>query len=246
MSAKVENNKPNDGDSNQNDWDLDDDSWDDWGDAEDEANNDTQPTPTSNSQQIKTKPVENNNVHKVPERTQIPAKENNNFSSRPPPDQVKPSGGGGWGSLFGGVMSSVLNTATELTSTVTQGLDKVIGVPDPAEMARINASEEARLKAQNPKHEDKPPNEKLTSSQQEDDENEDRSLTPTKITPVFGLSLVNNVTSLGSKVLNTGLDTLEGIGKKTMTILQENDPLLKNKIKKLGLEKEKPNLTEVS
>ncbi|XP_075146040.1 protein FAM114A2 [Haematobia irritans] len=235
MSAKVESSKTNDGDTNQNDWDLDDDSWDDWGDAEDGGTVDS-PTPTI--QQSKTAIPENNNKLKYEAERQC----NNNPKIENQEAPVKTSAnsgaGGGWGSLFGGVMSSVLNTANELTTTVTHGLDKVIGVPDPEEMARINALHESRRKAQ----EDQ---EKHSKPDNEERDNDERSLTPTKNAPVFGLSLVNNVTSLGSKVLNSGLDTLEGIGKKTMTILQENDPMIKTKIKKLGLEKEKVNLTEI-
>lgn len=224
----------NTNETNENGWDLDDDdNWDDWGDAEE--------NPTI-EETIKT----TTNTKSLPNRTTISEqqRQDNNCNEQQQPAKTSNSnaggaGGGGWGSLFGGVMSTVLNTATELTSTVTHGLDKVIGVPDPEEMARINASQEARLKAQQQQEPDVKTNEK------ENDDDDERSLTPTKAGPVFGLNLVNNVTSLGSKVLNTGLDTLEGIGKKTMNILQENDPLLKNKIKKLGLEKEKCNLTEV-
>ncbi|XP_013107637.2 protein FAM114A2 [Stomoxys calcitrans] len=242
MSAKIENSKINEDDNNQNDWDLDDDSWDDWGDAEENTTTEQTQMPTASSQQQKEEVPANNNSQNVQGKGQEKKVENNNFekSSAEPNKTTSTTqgGGGGWGSLFGGVMSSVLSTATELTTTVSHGLDKVIGVPDPEEMARINALHEARQKVQQEQ-------EKLSKSDQEVVDNEERSLTPTRTGPAFGLSLVNNVTTLGSKVLNTGLDTLEGIGKKTMTILQENDPMIKNKIKKLGLEKEKVNITEL-
>ncbi|XP_073836622.1 protein FAM114A2 [Musca autumnalis] len=233
MSTKMENQS----DNNENGWDLDDD-WDDWGDAEAEPTVEDTTTSSNVITPVKnTKMMGNNNIQKNLQ------KEDDNCNPKQQQQPIKTNettgGGGGWGSLFGGVMSTVLNTATELTSTMTHGLDKVIGVPDPEEMARINASEEARRKAEQQKQQ-------VTRHVTTENENEDeRAVTPTKAVPVFGLNLVNNVTSLGSKVLNTGLDTLEGIGKKTMNILQENDPLLKNKIKKLGLEKEKCNLTEI-
>lgn len=250
MSTKVEKTANANEDNNQNDWDLDDeDNWDDWGDAEDTVSTEISQHPKESVAQHNAKTPENNNVNKTKEiyvEQQPRNMQNNNIAMKEPQATTKPTGGaaagggggGGWGSLFGGVVSSVLSTATELTSTVTQSLDKVIGVPDPEEMARINASEEARIKSQ-----------QQTSNQEEaqqDDQDDERSLTPTKANQAFGLNLVNNVTSLGSKVLNSGLDTLEGIGKKTMHILQDNDPLLKSRIKNFGLEKEKPNLTEVS
>lgn len=235
MSTKTEDN-------NQNGWDLDDDDndWDDWGDAEDNLPEETiQSTKDS-------KKIENNNTET--KTKDIPSNkeslENNNFSkeqqqqttinSKPVAPQQQQQQSSGWGSLFGGVVSSVLSTATELTSTVTHGLDKVIGVPDPEEMARINALHEAKTKTQQQEPTQLVEREEYATVANTNNESS-----------VFGLGLVTNVTSLGSKVLNTGLDTLEGIGKKTMNILQENDPLLKNKIKKLGLEQEKPNLSEV-
>lgn len=223
-------------DKNQNGWDIDDDNdWDDWGDAED-LSEETAPKADIKKVSTETKifKSENNNLDLKYEETTKNTSENNNFTrqSSPPQQQsIHRHSSSGWGSLFGGVVSSVLSTATELTTTVSHGLDKVIGVPDPAELARINAIEEAKAKSQ---------------EQNAPDKVEERSLTPTNAAPVFGLGLVNNVTFLGSKVLNSGLDTLEGIGKKTMNILQENDPLLKNKIKKLGLDQDKPNLSEVS
>lgn len=245
MATKLE-------DSNQNGWDIDDDNdWDDWGDAEDNLdNNDTQATTTvayvNKSATVLNNKTNNNTNIKQQEKT-IEQENlstrivNNNFTNQTetqPTQSQLTQNKSGWGSLFGGVVSSVLSTANDLTSTVTSGLDKVIGVPDPAELARLNALEESKHRTQKQLQQ---------QSSSNDRTEEDRSLTSTNnAAPVFGLGLVTNVTSLGSKVLNTGLDTLEGIGKKTMNILQENDPLLKNKIKKLGLEQDKPNLSEVN
>ncbi|KAM7363205.1 protein FAM114A2 [Cochliomyia hominivorax] len=232
MSNKIENN-------NQNGWDLDDDNeWDDWGDAEDNLDEETTQTNTAkesttaennNKAVIKEKPTENNNVTSEKNTEEQHLQQ----SQQPIANRQHEQQSSGWGSLFGGVVSSVLSTATELTTTVSHGLDKVIGVPDPVELARINALEEAKIKSQ--QHD-----EEMTANKETE-----QYLTANSTAQVFGLGLVNNVTSLGSKVINTGLDTLEGIGKKTMNILQENDPLLKNKIKKLGLEQDKPNLSEI-
>ena len=47
-------------------------------------------------------------------------------------------------------------------------------------------------------------------------------------------------------MITGGLDTLEGIGKKTMTILQDGDPMLMNKRKLLGLDNnERPVLSQI-
>lgn len=59
------------------------------------------------------------------------------------PKQNNNSGWGGWGNWG---VSSILSTATQLTSNVSKGLSTVIGVPDPEELARINKKEEELLK----------------------------------------------------------------------------------------------------
>lgn len=137
------------------------------------------------------------------------------------------SGGWGWNSWGGGI-SSFLSTATEsvatLTSHVSHGLSTVIesgmGVPDPAEMARQDHGEERRKRESDP-----------------DIPSSDRSPTEASNKSSSGLnSFVSGVTQISSKVITGGLDTLEGIGKKTMNILQENDPGLLNKRKLLGLD----------
>lgn len=76
-----------------------------------------------------------------------------------------------------------------------------------------------------------------------------------KITSTLGLGLgnlvsgVSHITKLvettGTKVLSGGLDTLEVIGKKTIEVLQEGDPGFKKKKAFLGLENEKPILSQV-
>uniref|UniRef100_A0A2M3Z3N3 Protein FAM114A2 n=1 Tax=Anopheles braziliensis TaxID=58242 RepID=A0A2M3Z3N3_9DIPT len=137
-------------------------------------------------------------------------------------------GGGGqsWGSWkpsWGGAAVSFLSSASKsvasITTNITQVIESGIGVPNPEDLARRQAEEEAKLRADGYLPEEKP-------SEERPNQTEDR----------FRFDqLVSGVTQISSKVITGGLDTLEGIGKKTMTILQENDPGLLNKRKLLGL-----------
>ncbi|GJQ65404.1 hypothetical protein Trydic_g7514 [Trypoxylus dichotomus] len=139
-----------------------------------------------------------------------------------------------WGSWSSWGLSSVLNTATSLTSQVSQGITNVletgIGAPDPAELARINKMEKEKIKAIG-----------TTTNEKEHLER-----------PILGFglgNLVQGVTKLvettSTKVISGGLDTLETIGKKTMEVLQENDPGLKRKRAFLKLDDDKPILSQV-
>lgn len=97
-------------------------------------------------------------------------------------------------------------------------IESGIGVPTPEELARRQAEEDSKLRADGYIRED----EQCVLDQQ----NTDR----------FGFDqIVSGVTQISSKVITGGLDTLEGIGKKTMNMLQENDPGLLNKRKLLGM-----------
>ncbi|XP_017141487.1 protein FAM114A2 [Drosophila miranda] len=213
MANKLEKHEEASNDWNQSD---EDDNWDDWGDDDDKFVHVEKEQPQestddrSNAKGKEEKPLEQ---LKSQAETTAPAPELSSSSS--------------WG-LWGGKLSSVLHTATEglgnITTQVNQGLSQIIGVPDPEELARLNAAEKA-------KEETTVVSPKKTPSATPVDPNQENA---------FGLGFVTN---LGSKVLNTGLDTLEGIGKKTMTILQDNDPKLMNKRKLLGLEANKPNLS---
>lgn len=98
---------------------------------------------------------------------------------------------------------------------ISQAIESGIGVPTPEEMAKRQAEEKAKLEADDYVPEDNQPR------------GEPRSTTATDR---FGFDqIVSGVTQISSKVITGGLDTLEGIGKKTMTILQENDPGLLSK-----------------
>lgn len=124
---------------------------------------------------------------------------------------------------------SLLSTASDgvasFTSHVSSVIESNIGVPDPTEIVQQQRAERQA------KATDTPP------SETSDDDAKEKSLS-------LG-SLVSNVTQISGRVISGGLDTLEGIGKKTMTILQENDPGLMNKRKLLGLDNDKPVLSQV-
>lgn len=137
------------------------------------------------------------------------------------------TGWGNWG------LSSVISTATSLTNQVSSGITSVlessIGVPNPEELAKIHKQQKLH--------------DKINTSE----ENNDNTST------TFGLgnlvSGVSHITKLveetGTKVITGGLDTLETIGKKTMEVLQENDPGLRNKTKFLKIDTNKPILSQV-
>ncbi|KAH8310786.1 hypothetical protein KR044_003016 [Drosophila immigrans] len=215
--------KPDKKGEEANDWQQsdEDDNWDDWGDGDDD---DEKFVHVEQQQQQ----PENNAKATEPKTDTAPTK-----AAAPEAATASASSSSGWG-LWGGKLSSVLSTASEglgnITTHVNQGLNQIIGVPDPEEMARINAAEQAAKPSVSPATE-KQSNDAAEEQQQE-----------AGVAPAFNLGIV---TTLGTKVLNTGLDTLEGIGKKTMTILQDNDPKLMNKRKLLGLEANKPNLSAV-
>ncbi|XP_028132027.1 protein FAM114A2 [Diabrotica virgifera virgifera] len=156
------------------------------------------------------------------------------------PEQPAEPSWSGWGN-WGGV-SSIFTTATQgvttLTNQVSQGLTSVLetsmGIPDPKQLAKLDREQESMIE------------------QHESDQ--DESTNKTNLGFGFGnlsnlVSGVSHITKFventGNKVITGGLDTLETIGKKTMEVLQEGDPGLKNKRALLKLEKEKPILSHV-
>lgn len=129
---------------------------------------------------------------------------------------------------WGGVVNSFLTSASEITKGISTAIESGIGVPDPTEMAKIHKEEVEKLQ-----NKLKEKGETIAAPSVQDDK---------------GMSLgnlVSGVTQISNRVISGGLDTLEGIGKKTMTILQENDPGLMNKRKLLGLDNDKPVLSQV-
>lgn len=160
-----------------------------------------------------------------------------------PLDRLSDSGdsASNWGwKPWGGVVS-LLSTATDgvasITSHVSSVIESGIGVPDPTEMARIQQQErQKRLQEQTP--EDTPsvdgPEEGANIRSKRGD---DASL-------LLG-QFVSGMTHIGNRVISGGLDTLEGIGKKTMTILKENDKGLLNKQRQMLMEGQGPALSQV-
>lgn len=130
---------------------------------------------------------------------------------------------------------SLLSTASDgvasFTSHVSSVIESNIGVPDPAEIVQQQRAEKQSKLLETP------------SPESGDDARTDEDGKEEKIMSLG--SLVSNVTQISNRVISGGLDTLEGIGKKTMTILQENDPGLINKRKLLGLDNDKVVLSQI-
>ncbi|CAG9820134.1 unnamed protein product [Phaedon cochleariae] len=153
---------------------------------------------------------------------------------------------GGW-STWG--VSSILSTATHsvstLTNQVSQGLSNVLensmGIPNPEELAKQHLNEEEKICGILE-------NVEQNSAVEEDskDKNYNGFGFGNLSNFVSGVSnLTKFVEHTGNKVINGGLDTLETIGKKTMEVLQEGDPGLKNKRAFLKLDQDKPVLSQV-
>ncbi|XP_037039719.1 protein FAM114A2 [Bradysia coprophila] len=137
------------------------------------------------------------------------------------PKPAEPSNNWGW-TPWGG-MVQLLSTAT---SHVSQVIESGMGVPDPEEIARMQHEENVKNR-ENP--------EQVVAS---DTRKDDKSM-------LLG-NLMSGVSQIGNRVISGGLDSLESIGKKTMTILQENDPGLLNKRKMLGMmDKDTPVLSQI-
>lgn len=125
-----------------------------------------------------------------------------------------------WGWTPWGGMVQLISTAT---SHVSQVIESGIGVPNPEEIARIQHEESLKNREQ---------------GAVSDVRRDDKSM-------LLG-NLMSGVSQIGNRVISGGLDTLEGIGKKTMTILQENDPGLLNKRKMLGMmDNDAPVLSQI-
>lgn len=133
-------------------------------------------------------------------------------------------------------MASFLTTATDsvasFTSHVSSVIESNIGIPDPSEIAEQQRQQQTAEKTSDNASIDSNASEKKIAQEREEN--------------LLSLgSLMSNVTQISNRVITGGLDTLEGIGKKTMNILQENDPGLMNKRKLLGLDNTKPVLSQV-
>lgn len=170
------------------------------------------------------------------ERTKNPAQLLDNLTDK------QDSTSSGWGSWGGWGLSSIISTATAgvstLTSQVTQGISTVlensIDFPHPEELAKQDVKEEKQRET-TPEEPSEKPEESPTLGLGFDLGN-----------LVSGVSHITKfVEKTGTKVIAGGLDTLETIGKKTMEVLQENDPGLKKKRAFLKLDQDKPILSQI-
>lgn len=174
-------------------------------------------------------------------------------------DGVPPeSNASNWGWKPWGGVASLLSTATEGMATITYNVSSLIesgiGAPDPMELARHQREvqlkrDAAAASAANVSFNREPNDVRLSDSEHKtatvnsDSEQQERKSDEKSL---YLGNFVSGVTQIGNRVIAGGLDTLEGIGKKTMTILQENDPGLLNKRKLLMMDKDAPALSQVS
>lgn len=139
-------------------------------------------------------------------------------------------------SPWSGMVSFISTASTgvaSFTSHVSSVIESNIGIPDPEKFAQQQREEQSPNDSLAEKVCDEPE----VSTEAKQQQNDEKLLN-------LG-SFVSNVTSISNRVISGGLDTLEGIGKKTMTILQENDAGLISKRKLLGLDNLKPVLSQV-
>lgn len=130
-----------------------------------------------------------------------------------------------WGAF--NVISNASKTVASITTQVSQSIIDSINIPEPEEMAKIQAEEKKRKQASD-------------EGSASDDKNSEKSDDSR-----FNLdNLLSGVSQISSKVVSGGLDTLEGIGKKTISILQESDPNIKNKIRSMNVNNQ-PNLSDL-
>lgn len=121
---------------------------------------------------------------------------------------------GGAFSMISNASKSVASITTQVSQSITSAIENSINIPEPEEMAKIHAED------------------RKMSKQSDSSENPAADEKPTTDDRTFKLdSIVSGVSQMSSKLVSGGLDTLEGIGKKTITILQESNPDIKNKIR---------------
>lgn len=143
--------------------------------------------------------------------------ENNEESGKEIPSESKnqnqQSSWRSWGAF--GMISSASKTVASITTQVSQSISTAIesiNIPEPEEMAK--------------RHADQNISQSTVSDKTQDIPEESES--------VFKFdSILSNVSSISSKVVTGGLDTLEGIGKKTINILQDTDPNIKDKFRSI-------------
>lgn len=211
------------------------DSNDDWGwddDEDDNFNFDSKPKPKANdtpsnvdSQPAKRPDSIGTNVMATAQSVQRQTSPQIDANVQRQPDT--PSAWSPWSGMVS-LLSTASTGVASFTSHVSSVIESNIGIPDPEKFAQQQQQE---------KTESPSPMDSGSESVDTKQANEETMLN-------LG-SFVSNVTSISNRVIAGGLDTLEGIGKKTMTILQENDAGLISKRKLLGLDNEKPVLSQV-
>lgn len=213
---------------------------DDWGwgddDDDDNFNFDSKPivkeTPKKEVSPAPKSPKRPENLSQTVKTTENPQQFTN-----PPDNQAKsqpdtPSSWSAW-SGFSSLLSTASTGVASFTSHVSSVIESNIGIPEPEQFAQ-----QQHLEKRNNTTEKK--SDGISDS---DDSNKQPSNNEETLLNLG--SFVSNVTSISNRVIAGGLDTLEGIGKKTMTILQENDAGLISKRKLLGLDNQKPVLSQV-
>lgn len=136
-----------------------------------------------------------------------------------------------WGafSLISNASKSVASITTQVSQHISSAIDN-LNIPEPEQMAKVVIEEEKQSKGD-------------LSEWRDVDYSSEKSIDDNK----FNMgNLLSGVSEMSSKMVSGGLDTLEGIGRKTINILQENDPNLKNKILGMSGQNEKQkNLSDI-
>ncbi|XP_070493125.1 protein FAM114A2 [Chironomus tepperi] len=130
-----------------------------------------------------------------------------------------------WGAfeMISSASKSVASVTTKVSQSLTTAIESMNNIPDPEEMAKMQVEDK------------KTKQDELFKNEQKSEEEASG----------FKLdSLLSNVSLISSKVVSGGLETLEGIGKKTMNIIQETDPNIKNKLRNIN-SSNRPNLSEL-
>lgn len=202
-----------------------------WGDEEDNDNFnfDSKPKVSETSKIESEPPKHRDNQNSTVQSMENPKQSSSQDSIRAPSQPETPSAWSPWSGMVS-LLSTASTGVASFTSHVSSVIESNIGIPDAEKFAQQQYHEKSETIDQN----DDASDTKSTESKQ-----------PSEETMLNLGSFVSNVTSISNRVIAGGLDTLEGIGKKTMTILQENDAGLISKRKLLGLDIQKPVLSQV-
>lgn len=178
--------------------------------------------------------VENQNISghemkKNPEHDKIPGEILNLTSNQVATTKYQPSWKS-WGafSIISNASKSVASITTQVSLHISSAIEN-LNIPEPEQMAKVVSEEERQIRED-------------SSSACGVVENCSEKTDDNK----FNMgSLFSGVSEMSSKMVSGGLVTLEGIGKKTINILQENDPNIKNKILGMSGQGNKPNLSNI-